>query len=277
LVVFARPDGVRSVMMSYFRLACTAFVALAATLRPASGTDITFSGTHPTLPLSASATFSASGSHLVVTLTNPSLNDVDDPTQVLTALYFEINGSLLGLGRTSAVVPASSMLLFPPATPFDPLPNGVGGEWEYREGMTNAPFGQRYALNSAGLGLASTGTSGLFPGANLQGPSSVDGLQYGLTSAVDDPGTGNAAVTGGNALIKNQVVFTLSGLAAGFDPSTRFSNVQWQYGTTRCDTAGSVNHCVPDVPEPRTLVPLALMGVLALVRPHRRRPKQPVR
>jgi hypothetical protein len=40
---------------------------------------------------------------------------------------------------------------------------------------------------------------------------SPDGLQYGITSGSDNPSTGNAAVTGANALIQNSVVFTFSG------------------------------------------------------------------
>jgi hypothetical protein len=70
----------------------------------------------------------------------------------------------------------------------------------------------------------------MFPGTDLQPPPNPDGLQYGLTSAGDDTATGNAKVTGSQALIKNSVIFTLGGLPTGFK-LTDISNVNFQYGT----------------------------------------------
>lgn len=235
---------------------------VAAVSPPAVGADLLVNGSHPSLPLSASISFHAAGTNLVVTLTNSAQTDVLLPLEILTGVYYDVSGPALGLGRTSAVLGAGSSLLFAPVTPFDPLPYGVGGEWEYNEGVTNAPFGQDYAIRSAGLGVSYNGVGGRFPGSNLQGPTNVNGVQYGITSALDNPATGNSPVTGGSALIKNQVIFTLSGLPAGFDPMAMISNVQFQYGTTRCDVEGTVDRCVPDVPEPSTLVFL-LLGVLA--------------
>jgi hypothetical protein len=71
-------------------------------------------------------------------------------------------------------------------------------------------------------------------------------LQYGITSAADNLFSGNAAVTGSNALIQNQVVFTLSGISSYFDPSAKIRNVKFVYGTDLCETP-------PEVPEPATL------------------------
>ena len=241
------------------------WAALAAAVSsPAVAADLLVSASHPTLPLSASINFHAAGNDLVVTLTNTAQTDVMLPLEILTAVYYDVSGSVLGLGRTSAVLGPGSSLLFPPASPFDPAPNGVGGEWEYSEGVTNAPLSQDYAIRSAGLGILFTGVGGRFPGANLQGPANVNGLQYGITSALDNPATGNSPVTGSNALIKNQVVFTLSGLPVDFDPMVMISNVQFQYGTTRCDVEGSVDSCLSDplIPEPSTVLFLSL-GVLA--------------
>src|SRR6185503_11805094 len=97
-----------------------------------------------------------------------------------------------------------------------------------------------------------------FPGSNLQGPASPNGLQYGITSAGDNTATGNTPVTGTNALIQNSVVFTLSGLPPGFNPATSISNVEFQYGTDLSEPH------FPGVPEPATLVLMAggalLMG-----------------
>lgn len=246
----------------YLNRLCLWTVLTAAVSTSALGADLLVSASHHTLPLAATINFHAAGSDLVVTLTNSAQTDVMLPLEILTSFYYDVSGPALGLGRTSAVIGPGSGLLFPPATPFDPPPNGVGGEWEYNEGVTNAPFGQAYTIRSAGLGITSTGVGGRFPGDNLQGPTNVNGVQYGITSALDNPATGNAPVSGGSALIKNQVIFTLSGLPAGFDPMTMISNVQFQYGTTRCDMEGTVDRCVPDVPEPSTVL-FMMLGVLA--------------
>jgi hypothetical protein len=185
----------------------------------ATRADISFS--YSSGDLAASAAFGVSGGNLVVTLTNTSLADVLVPTQVLTAVFFDLPGGVT-LSPVSALLGPGSTVLFGPA-------NGgnVGGEWAYAA-LTSPPAPGNTGISSAGLGLFGDGN---FGGANLQGPVSVDGLQYGLTSAGDDPTTGNWPVTGKDALIKNQVIFTLSGIDAAFDPST-ISNVTFQYGTS---------------------------------------------
>jgi hypothetical protein len=63
----------------------------------------------------------------------------------------------------------------------------VGGEWAYKAGI-HGPHGQDYGISSTGLDIF--GSSGRFPGPNLQGPNAVDGLQFGITSAGDDPASG---------------------------------------------------------------------------------------
>lgn len=244
-------------------------VSLGLSVQTASATPLTVSGTHPTLPLSAQVTFDTGpGNALIVTLANIRNSDVQMPFEILTTLYFDIAGAPLVLTPTSAVVPQpGNSIQNPPATPYDPAPTfGVGGEWEWVNGMTNAPFGQDYSLASSGLGL--DGTHTLFPGANLSGPTMVDGAQYGITSPTDDGTTGNSAVTS-TPFIKSQVKFTLTGLPANFDPSSSIFNIQFQYGTTRCDTAGTVDRCVPDYPEPGTLGLLAIGSMLMLRRSRR--------
>ncbi len=196
---------------------------------------------------SGTAIFDTAGTDLLVTLSNPSTFDVLDPAYVLTAFFFDVSGPALSLTPVSAVIGPGSTVWFGGTDPG----GVVGGEWAYRAQLTGAPLGASYGLSSAGLGLF--GPSDLFPGNNLQGPASPDGLQYGLTSLGDDPSTGNSAVTGGNALIHNEVVFRLSGLPAGFDPSTQISNVAWQYGTALSD--GFITH------EPASVALLAA-GVL---------------
>jgi hypothetical protein len=139
-------------------------------------------------------------------------------------MFFNVSGGVLLLNPVSAVVPPTSTVLFGTTEPG----GGVGGEWAYRGDLSGAPGNTAYGISSTGLNRF--GPPDLFPGVNLQGPVSPDGIQYGVTSAGDNPATGNTPVTGTNALIKNQVVFTLSGLPAGFQTS-RITGVFFQYGT----------------------------------------------
>ena len=208
--------------------------------------------------LAASAEFEVSGTDLIITLTNTSTADVQVPADVLTALFFDVVGSPLDLSRISALLGPTSDVLFGP----QPAGDIVGGEWTYETGLVGAPDDQDYGISSSGFGVFSS--SGKFPGPNLAGPSSVNGLQYGILSAGDDSTTGNAAVMGGQPLIKNEVVFTLSGVPADFDPETQITSVAFQYGT-------SLGEPTIRPPEPATLF-LMGMGAIALFRHRRAQP-----
>jgi len=227
---------------------------LAATLScsAANATLVTFTGSAGTR--NATVTFDAQGTNLVVTLTNSSLNDVLAPVDVLTGVFFDVGGSPLALTRTSAVVPAGSIVLFGGTDPG----GVVGGEWAYVGGLSGAPHGAAYGISSSGLGLFGPGD--VFPGTNLQGPADPDGIQYGITSTGDNPATGNTPVTGANALIKDTVVFTLGGLPAGFNPG-RITNVSFQYGTALDEPN------VPGTPAPAS----AVLGAMGLALAARRR------
>lgn len=201
---------------------------------------------------SASVLFDTSGTDLIVTLTNTSALDALVPVDVLGAVFFDIAGSPLSLTRASAVVPAGHVVFNGPTDPG----GVVGGEWAYNSGLSGAPFGADYGISSVGLGLFGPGD--LFPGTDLQPPTSPDGLQYGITTAGDNPLTGNTPMMT-NALIRNQVVFMLSGLPLGFDPSTMISNITFQYGT-------DLSEPQIRVPAPGALLLAPIGGLLALRR-----------
>ncbi len=191
--------------------------------------------------LSASANFVLNGTTLTITLTNTSTADVTDPVQVLTGIFFS---------DSSALTPVSALLNGSTVT-YGPNGGGnVGGEWGYAYGIS-APGGANEGISSSGLGLFGGAN---FNGSNLQDPVALDGLQYGITSAGDNLTTGNAAVTGNNALIQDSVVFTLT-VPSGFLLSD-IKDVSFQYGTALTD---------PNirVPEPGMLVLLG-SGLLGL-------------
>lgn len=235
----------------FARAAGCAFVA--ATISASAMASQTFTATVGTR--SAQATFDVVGSNLQVTLSNISMDDVLVPVDVLTGMFFDISGSAMSLTGVSAVVASGSTVAFGTTDPG----NVVGGEWAYLGGLSGAPHAASYGISSSGLGLFGPGD--LFPGTNLQGPSSPDGLQYGITSMGDNLATGNTPVTGTNALIKHSVVFTLGGVGSNFNLG-RIGNVSFQYGT--------------DLSEPNITVPapgaagLLGLGAAGMLRRRRR-------
>ncbi len=200
-------------------LTCLATLALAV---PALASSITYSMTSGSK--SATAEFVRTGSNLVVTLTNTSTADAMVPTDILTGIFFNITGDP-ALSRTSAMVPLTSSVFVgnsnTDATPGDRV---VGGEWAYQHTASVPP--NNGGVSSSGLGIFGGGD--LFPGSNLQGPDSPDGVQYGLTSAGDNQLTGNGGLSGEH-LIKNSVVFTLGGFTS--EPDAVILAVAFQYGT----------------------------------------------
>jgi hypothetical protein len=253
-------DGKETTMRSIYKvlfLVTAALISLVIAV-PAGAGLITFTGSSGNL--NSSATFATDSSNLIVTLTNTSTADVLLPTDVLTAVFFTLEGDPT-LSRISAVLASGSGVLFGGTDPGGVL----GGEWAYQNNIS-APGGADEGIFSAGLGFDGNLT---FPGSNLQGPAGVNGLQYGITSADDNPTTGNAAVTGSAALIQNSVVFTLGGIPGGFDPSDMgaVTNVNFQYGTALDDP----NVPTP-TPEPSTMLLLAsgLVGFVGLRRKFRK-------
>lgn len=219
-------------------------VAMAGPASSAWAAPITFWASQGNL--AASATFDVVGNDLSVTLTNTSGADVLVPVDVLTAVFFTINGAQPVLAPVSAILGLGSTVLFGGTDPG----GVVGGEWAYGEGLGGAPSGATRGISSSGYNQFGAAN---FPGSNLQGPAGLDGLQYGITSAGDDPSTGNTPVTGTNALIKNQVVFLVSGLPGGFDPSSRITNVSFQYGTALNEpNIYGTPLSDPNIPEPAT-------------------------
>lgn len=197
--------------------------------------------------LAASVDFSINGSgQLVVVLTNTSTADVLVPANILTAVFFSSNGTLTPVG---AVITAGSTYLFDAVAPV-PVAGNVGGEWGYASGIDGAGNASQ-GISSSGFGIFGQAN---FGGVNLQGPSAVNGLQYGITSAGDNTATGNAAVTGRFALIQNSVTFTFN--VAGFNLGS-ISNVSFQYGTAL--TEPNVN----SVPEPASALLLG-SGLVAV-------------
>lgn len=244
-------------------------MALIAVPAVANGGPVTFAGDLTTggYHYSASATFAVSGSDLIVTLMNTATQDVLDPARVLTAVFFHIAGAP-ALTPLSAEVPGTSSVLFAPSGGAGP---DVGMEWAYKANLSVPGHpGLDMGISSSGLGLF--GRHDLFVlipagGQSLQGPDSPDGLQYGITAAGDDPTTGNQAVTGKNALIKDSVLFRLAMGPNIIDPSTSVTEVAFQYGTSLTEINTLCMDCggSEGVPEPGTFTFLFGGAIAAFV------------
>jgi hypothetical protein len=232
---------------------------LGAVSLPASAALVTFSGvgTNPNsgLGLAASASFfqAAPGGNLTVTLTNTSLSDVLVPTDVLTAVFFTLSGN-------PSLTPVSAVLA-PGSTVFydlqgQPAGGVVGGEWAYKPAAAPTPGG----ISSSGLGVFGPGN--LFPGPDLEPPTSPDGVQYGLLSAGDLAATGNSGVLNSGGLIKNSVIFTLA--ASNFTLSnSSVSGASFQYGTALSEPNIAGTQTPSAVPLPAAAWLLG-SGILAL-------------
>ena len=249
-------------------------VALAALPLPVDAYPTTFSFSSGNR--AASVTFDTLGYGYFVTLTNTSTFDVLVPTDVLTGVFFTLDSTpgdepIATPPRVRAVLGPGSTVFYDPDG--QPVGGVVGGEWAYRAGLVGAPGDMTVGISSSGLGLF--GPSDNFPGPELAGPVSreVDGLQYGLLSAGDNPATGNAAITGSEGLIRNSVDFTLTCVPESSSCPGNVTAVWFQYGTALDEPSfqgfeGGGPGPEP-VPEPGTMLLLGA-GLTALAARRRR-------
>lgn len=212
--------------------------------------------------LSAQLDLSVLDAHtLQMTLTNTSAYDVLVPSQVLTAVFFDLSPTLT-LTPVSAVLNSGSTVWANGNDITDTITGGVvGGEWAYKSGLSGAPAQAGIGISSSGLSLFGKPS---FPGVNLAGPKNgaVDGLQYGITSAGDDVGTYNGGTS--VPLIKSSVVFTfLTPVDLTADTKYEISNITFQYGTSLCEPSIVPSPPVDPhsiVPEPTTIVVWSVLG-----------------
>jgi hypothetical protein len=178
------------------------------------------SATGKSLSAQAAFSFDPTTMYLTVKLTNSSADDVMAASDVLTAVFFNVqNGAVLT--PVSALIPVGTVVFGPDGA------GNVGGEWAYKAGYS-------FALGAT-RGI-STNAFSVFGFSNLRGPEldaplGVDNHNYGLTSAGDDSLSGDSSVTGDEPLIKNSATFQLKS-SAPIDPKIDIDDVSFQYGTS---------------------------------------------
>jgi len=204
--------------------AVAAAAALGLAAVPAGATPVTFTGSSGSL--AASVTFNTSGTDLVVTLANTSTSDATVPTDVLTAVFFNATPTLTA---QSASASGSTIYYFPNSSSPPSAGGDVSASWAYNGSLSQ--YGATKGLSAVGFGLFGPPDIINSSGGDLGGTGNPpDGVAGGLLPTGDNPSTGNAGLTGHGGLIKNSVVFTLSGLPLNFDLST-IGDVTFQYGT----------------------------------------------
>jgi hypothetical protein len=208
---------------------------------------------------SASVVFNLSVSgtttDLVVTLTNTALYKPNDPSDILTAVFFSLTGDPT-LTKVSALLNAGSVGV-ESGSNLTVAGGVVGGSWTYAAGLSGAPGSANEGISAAGFSVFGPGN--LFPGAALPDDSPTPGgVGGGLTTAVDDGSQYNGGLSG-RPFIKDSAVFTLGAVPASFTLAG-ISAVSFQYGTTlgsEPNVAGIL------VPEP-SAVALAFAGIVLL-------------
>lgn len=197
--------------------------------------------------LSAKVCFVVEGTVLKVTLENTSTFDVLNPGEALTGVYFDIDG--ITLTPLKATLGDGSIVLFPTNDSGVDSNGEIGGEYGYKDDLTIVPTGANAVIAAAGLGDI-VGPKDLFPGENLDGPYSPNGVGYGIVSGIG--AESNQKMSGMVPLVQDSVVFYLDGLPEGFDPFA-IGGVMFNYGT-------DFNPFEAVIPAP----PAAVLGLIGL-------------
>jgi hypothetical protein len=242
--------------------------AMALTPSVARANTADYSGTLGNL--SADATFDFTGTTLTITLTNTAdPSTVLTPSDILSGLFFTLTGDPTATPVSATIVSGDITQSANCTTPCATATN-VGGEWSYADAGLAAAAGTNEGISASGY-LPVNADSGNFNGSNLQDPTALDGLQFGIVPTGFVAGQGNGGVDN-QALIVDHVTFVLT-LPTALDVDN-LSNVYFTYGTLPealfggcADVTGA--NCEPVevgfVPEPATLALLGSgLGVLSV-------------
>jgi hypothetical protein len=232
------------------RLVLAVAVLLFAASVSVQATPIVYSGSSGSLSASASFDYNPSESILTIILSNTSNSDVLLPQDVLTGLFFNSN---YAFDPNSAARNGSSMYYGYTSDP--------GKGWGYATGVNAQGMNSAISASGAvsGLGYSNFSSTSQY----------LDGLNYGILSAGDNPYTGNSGVIYKGPLFKSSLQFTLSA-PDEFALDDIGSLIVFQYGTSLSEISFSGYSNPPAVPEPGTVLLLGT-GMCALALSQRRK------
>lgn len=215
-----------------------AVLAVVGSARPAQAT-VVFSGSSS--GLSASASFTISGTSLTILLTNTDAASgagaPTTPAEVLSGVFFNLGSSTFT--PVSASTYSQSNGAFQPGSIIQDAQcvggaatcNGVtsiGSEFSYAAGGLASLWGTNQGIASSGYLNANTSDGNFGPG-NLAGPEALDGIQFGLVPDGWTEYSGNGGLDG-NALVEGAVKFVLT-IPNGLKESD-IKKVYFTYGTS---------------------------------------------
>ena len=252
-------------------VALVLFIAVGSAhgLTPTNTNGLTFTatgpGNAPGKTLDASATFVISNLDLIVYLSNTGTFDPSVPADILTSIFFKIDGDPALTPVSAQLGPDSSVIAHPLPLGFD---GDVGSEWAYGNDLANTKRDAK--AGNVFEGISSVGfkwfkANDLFPGEKLRKTGHPGGVDFGITTINDLYGNDTKGLKN-QGLIQAEAIFTLADLPQGFE-YTDISNVTFQYGANlkQPDILGEV---IAQIPEPSTisLVAAGLLGALTLAR-----------
>jgi len=199
---------------------------------------------------------------LTITLTNTATTGAQVSADVLTGVFFDVSDgsnpytgidwdpTSSGHTGTSTATVASGSSVSGARGVTD-----VRSEFAFGQNFSNGASQYDYGVASSGYGPF--GQSARFDTTtNLYGPPSPGGIDYGITTAFDNPANYNGGLSG-RPLISNSVVFTFR-VTQPLDAAW-FSNVFFQYGTAFSE-GGFPPPPPPPIPEPSEIATGLLFG-----------------
>lgn len=271
--------------MSRYTVALITVLAFAGFANRADAT-VVFSGNSG--GLSASASFTISGSQLTILLTNTDAATgagmPTDPASVLTGLFFNLGTSTFSpVSATTYTRQQNDPLTLQTGSIIQTSncdaqscagQTNIGGEWSYASGSVNWLSGPNQGISSSGY-LNSNTSSGNFVGPNYQNPSALNGIEFGLVPDAWVAGSGNGGLDN-NALIEGTVQFVLNLGTTSLNESD-IKNVYFTYGTSAGENTVPGTTSTPtstgtpttgSIPEPALL---SLLGMALAGAAYRRR------
>jgi hypothetical protein len=260
-----------------FRLRFGHFGLLAAlAFASPSNATVVFNGSGS--GLSAQASFTIVGSTLEILLTNTDAatgaGAPKDPASVLSGLFFNI-GAVTLTPVSATIQPGGSIIQGSNCYVPSDCSTGdvnVGGEWSYSPlDASWLPGATQQGISSSGY-LPSNTSSGNFGGPDLESPTALNGIEFGIVPDGWVPWSGNGGLDS-NALIEGTVKFVLSIPTGVTVTEAMIRDVYFTYGTSAGEgtipgtTTGSGTTTggptTGGVPEPALLsmLGLALVGV----------------